>query len=417
MADNQNNGSDNLFLLMGASIGIILGGAALYHYQQGFINLVLIGVAKAQMAPFWPFSARVQHAWEVSGSRPSKTFSFTEIAELLAFSGSYFRWFLVPLLLLAGWLVYSRLGWLDKLSRTFDMQSLVRHNEPIAACLSPIIRRGHFITEESSSKGPWRVAESPMLFAIRRGIIVQRGKPVKEHVCFQESGLPRPGVSGVESFVFDRHRAREVLTSRMGPLMPNDFNILIHGEHRVPRYMRGIMGACCAVALGNRTAAQSILDAMSRSFPEKEALASRKDGVPGDFPINILNADAWIIRALSKRPQEDASTEAIRAKTLQDAIAVHSAYLYVWMGVMLNKSREKGGTIPPQEFLWLRPCNRELWYFLSSVGGTGCHTEGSAPWSHREAERVLGRPIHTPYIDPAVKALEVAIKNEGWLTA
>lgn len=408
----QDSSSDGIYILMGVFLVAIIGGGIYYRHHHGAINGALVYLAKGELLPFLALS-RVQHAFDVMNSHNANDYSISDMKEILGMAGSYFRWILVPALLGMAWWMHSSVAWISKLNRTFDMKSLARHNVVVAACLSPIVRRDRFIIDEPPSTGPWRVAESPMLFAIRRGIIKRNGVVVKEAECFQNNGLPRPG-KPIDGLMYDRQRAKEILVSRLGPPMLNNFLDIVGGIP-FPRYMRGIIGACCAVALGDRRAGQDILDLMSRSFNEKEALSNRKNGIPHDFPINIGNADAWIIRGLKKRPPMDADTESIRANMLQEATEKHNAYLYVWMGAVLQASRDKGGTIPPQEFIWLRPCHRELWYFLNSVGGTGCHTEGAAPWSHWGAEKVLGRPIYTPYIDSGVNANEDAIIEEGWL--
>lgn len=409
--------SENNAILIGVVVAALFFGIPLFYaWHRGSINQILFWVAQFELlavaAPWWSHTGG--ELWNfLTHSRPQAV-SWQQMETILTIAGGYFRFLLVPLLLLSAWLFYRRVGWIEKYTRIFTMESLLDRNARIVPSLLPVARRKRRISEEPTGSGPWRVAESPMLFALRHQIIVDREeKPVLESWCYGQDGMPR-GVPKIPDggMVFLDRRAKEVLVSRMGPPAPTN----LRAFRQLPAYYRGLAGAFCAFGLGKREEGQQILDAMSVSFSEKEALkAQDAHGVAGHFPINISTADAWVIRALKPRPDEENSTEADLSRQIQRAIAKHESFLYVWLGALLEVARFNGGVLPAYEFLWLRPTNRELWYFLTSLGGNSVFTEGAAAWDHYRAEDVGGKTIlYTAFVDESVKALKGAIMDEGW---
>ena len=64
-----------------------------------------------------------------------------------------------------------------------------------------------------------------------------------------------------------------------------------------------------------------------------------------------------------------------------------------------------------QEFLWLKPMDRRLWYMLNCVGRQTPYSEAGGPFAHWRAEKVMGRRCLVPMIDEAIKGLEIAIRQ------
>lgn len=393
-------------------LGVFFGAAYLYHHHTALINSIAEIISRFQLFLFMPFSPTAQKVWEVMNTHPPESLTWDQEAALLSISGSYFRWVAAPLIMLMGYVVYRNLGKIEMFQRQFQMKSLLIHNANHFAALRPVAFRKRLITEEPSSTGPWRVMESPMLFALRQGIILDaEKKQVKEEVCFTSSGLPRVNVTPpAGGFYFDDARAIEVFTGRMGPKFPG-----IAGLKDQPRWMRGLIGAFCAIAIGQKEQGSAILDAMSTSFDEDLAVASQNEnGVPGDFDLDIADADEWIKRTFRKRDINETDVESDLAAATKSKLANNSLWLYVWLGVLLRTARLHGGSTPPNEFIWLRPANRELWYFLTAIGGNTVSPEGNAPWSHLLAEEVLGSAIPVPQVEEAASALRRAIDAEGW---
>lgn len=417
-ANSAGGNEEGNFILIGVVVAVLFFGVPIFYaLHRGGINELLFLVAQFELlmtaAPLWSHDGSI--LWGYLLHTPPASVSWVKMHAILDIAGSYFRFLLAPVLIGLSWWFYRRVGWIEKYTRSFNMQSLLQRNANFVSCLIPVARRKKgWISKEPTATGPWRVSESPMLFALRNRIIRDRqDRVIPESHCYQPDGMPRSVPNVPEGgFVYSDKHAKEVFISRMGPQVPAG----LRAFRQMPAYYRGLAGAFCAFGLGKREEGQAILDAMSKSFVEEEALAVQDaNGVAGHFPLNISTAEAWLARALKPRSDEEGGTEADMARYVQKKIANHQSFLYVWLGALLEAARFNGGVLPAYEFLWLRPSNRELWYFLTSLGGNSVHTEGAAPWAHYRAENVLGKSIlYTAAVDEAVKALKKAIDDEGW---
>lgn len=408
-------GEDIAMMVLIVAIVIIIGVPLFYEAHKGGINSVIYLISKIELLPFFRFFGNARIAWNFMQVNPPSTVSFDQAKAVLSIAGSYARWIIAPMIIGGGILFYHVHGWIEKYNRTFNMKSLLVRNAQFVGCLHPVaFRKKGWLLDEPTGTGPWRVAESPMRFALKHQLIIgDEDKPVPENWCYQDNGLPR-SVTNVpqDGYRFNEKKANTVFVNRIGPPVPNS----LRDFYQYPAYMRGLAGAFCAFGLGHRDEGQRILDAMSESFSEEAAMAAWDEHqVAGHFPINLLTAEAWLKRALKNRPMDASDSESNLARYVQKTSNLHKSFLYVWLGGLLDAARFNGGVLPSHEFLWLRPTNRELWYFLNSMGGNSVHTEGAAAWAHYRAETVLGKPIlYTAVVDAATSGLKKAIKDEGW---
>lgn len=419
MAQGKSSGSDgdmNFFIIIGIVIIVVIFGVAMiYSHNKALINQTVYFLTQLQLLPFLPFSHVAQGTWRYMQAHPAATNDWDHMRALLSVGGSFGRWFMAPFIAWSGWLAYQNVGTIQRFTRQFTMKTLLQHNAKLFPALAPVAFREKLVSDESTSIGPWRVIESPMLFAIRNKIIKDKeGNLVAEGDCFTSTGVPRVRVRVPKGgFVFDEKRAIDVYEKRIGPKFPG-----IQGLLNQPRYIRGLIGALCAVAIGKKEDGGRILDAMSSSFNESVAVASQNEKeIPGDFVIDIADADKFIERAFRKRSAGETDVESDLALALIDKLSNHSVYLYVWMAELLHTARMQGGATPANEFIWLRPSNRPLWYLLTAVGGNTVSPEGAACWAHRDAEKVLGGSIGSPAIETAAYALLQSIDDEGWIEA
>lgn len=414
----KQGGDDNTIAL----VLIIIGGlmfagfalAAFYGHNRGGVNAIIYVVTKIQTLAFLPFSDRVSQVWNFMNSHDPSTVTWAQASALLDFGGTYGRWIVFPFMVMIGFIAYKGIFKVDKYKRRFNMKKLLVHNAHIYPSLRPVAFRKRMVSEEPTGHGPWRVMESPMLFAMRNGIIKDSsGNICHEKMCFTKDGMPKQSASFPSGgFKFDMNKALEVYRDRMGPKMSESMTKFVKEQ---PRYIRGLAGAFCAVALGNRDAGQAIFDAMSDSYNEDVAIASWDDRERAcDFDIDIRDADEWIIRAFRERNDDESAVEDDLARSIQNKTSKHNYWLYQWLGELLVSARLQGGSIPPQEFIWLRPSNRQMWYFIDPLGGDTAPSEGAGAWSHRLAEKVLKRPIPDPQVENAAKALREGIDAEGW---
>jgi hypothetical protein len=422
-AGGGGGGETNLiFFISVGTVAAFMGFAAFYAGNKGGINNLIYLWTKIQIAPFLAFSHPVGQVWDFMNRTDPHELSADQSLMLISFGGQYGRWWITPFILAMTFFGYRKVGKVERFNRLFTMQKLLKHNAQFFAALNPVVNRPRLIIDEPTSQGAWRVLESPMLFALRQGIIKDnKGNIIKESQCYTENGLPRERVKPpAGGFIFDLDKANHVYIQRLGPAHPASGEIngdaLIKGLKTLPRYLRGFIGALSATAIGHKDKGSAILDAMSLSFDEEKAVKSQNElGIAGDFDLDIKDADHWIERTFKARPDSQSDVESDLAASLQASVVNHSSYLYPWLAQLLTTSRLQGGSTPPNEFIWMRPACRPLWYFLNAVGGNTVSAEGAAPWAHWNAEKVLGDRITEPVVDSASMALRQAIDDEGWL--
>lgn len=420
-AGGQTQGPEDMFIVVGLGLAaVVLLVLGIYTGHRDGINGLFLGFSRLELLPFIAFSPRAHQLFQTIGQLQPRTLSYAQVSQALFLSGQYFRWIVTPLFALGAWRLWVHIGWIEQFNRTFTMRSLAQHNAKIIPTLRPVVNRQRTILEEPTATGPWRVAESPMLFAVRHQIVTQQnGDRLKEGWFFQDTGLPKPYPKIPEGgIVFRRKVAFEVLSRRIGPVFPGLDPKTHTLPESVPKYIRGLVGAFCAFGLNNRKAGQHILDTMAASWNESAALAAIDPAteMARNFEIDIADALKWMAKAMRPPKDNDGSREATLARSMQIyLIGKHDAYLFVWIARLLTLARKNSGTIPPLEFLWLRPTNRPLWYLLNPLGGTGGMTEGAATWSHLLSELTYDKAIHTPDVGQGVKALRKAIEDEGWL--
>lgn len=400
-----------LLIVIIALVFLYIVTTMIYENNRVLFNAASYVWVKAQLIFFLPLSDHAKVAWLFMDKTSPAMVSPAQMKALMAVGGQHGRWMIVPLLGLMFFLVYKKIGTIERFTRTFTMQTLLRHNAKLFPSLIPVAFRDKFILDEPTSRGVWRVSESPMLFALRNGIIKTiEGRLVAEKDCYTQTGLPRVRVKvPAGGFVFDNAAALMVMKHRMGTRFTGIMN--------EPDYIRGLAGALATIAIGRKEEGYTILDAMSKSFDEKAAVA-RHDAheVPkGDIGINILHADQALQRIFAT-PLDSAnsSTESDLTAALLARLKKHEEWTYVWLSELLTIARLQGGSTPAHDFIWLRPAHRRLWATMNDQGGDTSSVEGGAAWSHLLAEKKLGAPIPEPIVEPAVNALYYAIDAEGW---
>jgi intracellular multiplication protein IcmP len=68
-------------------------------------------------------------------------------------------------------------------------------------------------------------------------------------------------------------------------------------------------------------------------------------------------------------------------------------------------AKRRSGVFPSAQFLWLKLCNRSLWYALNSHGRRTPHPEGAGAIAHWRAECAFGRALDEPYLCEAVRGM------------
>lgn len=387
---DRNNRDDLLFLWFAFLIIIFIVVPMLYMAHSDTINGPLMNLAKMQLKAFVPFSEEARAAWARIAEADPASLSWETIQKILNYTGSWIRWPFALLLVLFG-VAAIFMGRVGGLVRRFNMESLLRNNAESFPCLRPVVGRGKYLlSPESYDSGPWKIARTPVQFALENGLLLdEQGKPFTPEQALRH-GLPSTELPAWGHARLDEEKALRVLTAQLGKRF--------EGYEGLSPCRRALVAAFLAYADGDKKGCVALLDAVSLSYREENGQAT--------CPILETEDFAHRLETVWKRHEA-----VLSEKTLLG----HAAYELPWFMALLYRARRKG-VLASSQFLWLRPLDRPLWYALSQCGGRAAWAEGFAPWAHYTAEEQTGQALAEPHVAPAVASLKEALSAQGWLT-
>lgn len=389
MSQNREDMDTHMFLWVVLLLVVLIVIPAGYAAKAGYINGWLLSLSKLQLRAFVPFSEEAQTAWaHISGLDP-ETLTWERMQGVLTYTGKWVRW---PFVFLLGMLGAAAIfmGRTRGLVRRLNMESLLRNNAESFACLRPVVGRGNYLlSPESYDSGLWRVARSPVQFALEHGLLLDKnGTPFTSDQALR-NGLASVDLPAYGCARLDEAKTLVVLQEQLGPML-SGFETFSSGR-------RALAAAFLAYAAGEKKECVGILDVVAGSYTETDGKAACSVLKRGDFARRL--AKSW------GRHQG-----LLSEKTL----ARHSSYELPWFMALLTRARQKG-VLASSQFLWLRPLDRSLWYALNQCGGRAAWAEAFAAWAHYSAEEKAGRALHEPHVVPAIVSLRDALAAQGWL--
>lgn len=392
MNSREGQGGDTtLFLFVAGFIVIFVVVPLLYAAKADVINGFLLAVAKMEIRPFLGVSEEAQKAWQHISAQVPSALSWNEMERILNYAGKWARWPLGILLAVMAVAAYF-MGRTERLIRRFNMESLLKNNAETFSCLRPIVGRGKFLlSPESYDQGLWRIARSPLQFAIENGLLLEEdsGKAYGADDVLT-NGLGDAGKRAFGHARFDEAGAKKVFQEQLG--------LEFSGVENLSSPLRKALAAAfLAYADGAKQEAVDLLDEMSSAYREKDGQA--------DCPVLLNEGFQKTVGALLERHA---------AILKSQLLARHSTYEVTWLMALLYQARKKG-VLATAQFLFLRPLDRPLWYALNEAGGRVGWPEAFAPWAHYQAEEAAGKSMDTPQTDRAVASLKAALDAQGWL--
>lgn len=389
MSETNQREDSTLFLFAAGMILIFLVVPTLYAAKADMINGFLLTVAKMEIRPFLGVSEEAQKAWSHISAQTASTLTWGEMERILNYAGKWARWpfgILLAVMALAAWFM----GRTDGLVRRFNMESLLKNNAESFPCLRPVVGRGkELLSPESYDRGLWRVARSPVQFAVKHKLLLsEEGKSYNADDVLS-NGLGDAGKNAFGHAVFDEAGAGKVFRDQLGA----EFS----GVENLSPLRKSLAAAFLAYADGNKKEAVNLLDEMSSAYHEKDGQAECSILTDKDFQKKTDE--------LFKR----------HGNVLKGALlARHNRYEMTWFMALLYRARQKG-VLASSQFLFLRPLDRPLWYALNECGGRVGWPEAFAPWTHYQAEEAAGKSMDKPQTDRAVASLKAALDAQGWL--
>ncbi len=388
--NDRDSRDDHLFLWCVFLIVVFVVLPALYIAHADEVNRPLLALAKAQLKAFTPFFEEAQTAWARIVEADPASLSWETVQKVLHYTGSWIRWPFVLLLVLFG-IASIFMGRISGLVRRFNMESLLRNNAESFPCLRPVVGRGKYLlSPESYDSGPWRIARTPVQFALEHGLLVNdAGEPFTPEQALK-NGLPSTECPAWGHARLDGEKALAVLTEQLGKPF--------EGYEGLSPCRRALAVAFLAYADGDKKGCVALLNAVSLFYTEENGQAGCPLLEDGDFAQKL-------------KKQWERHTSVLQDKCL----TVHAAYELPWFMALLYRARRKG-VLASSQFLWLRPLDRSLWYALNQCGGRAAWAEGFAPWAHYMAEEKAGKALSEPHVAPAVASIREALSAQGWLT-
>ena len=307
---------------------------------------------------------------------------------VLSYTGKWIRWPYALLLVLLG-AVSVFMGRTGGLVRRLNMETLLQNNAESFACLRPIVGRGKYLlSPESYDTGCWRIARTPVQFALEQGLLLDaQGIPFTVEQGLQK-GLANTDLPAYGHAALDEKKTAIVLQKQLGaPFSGVGSLSLLH---------KALASAFMAYACGEKKACVHVLDTLSGSYTEKDSPACPVLEQP-DF-------QELLTRTLEKH------SHILNSQLM----GRHSAFLLPWFMALLTLARKKG-VLATSQFLWLRPLDRPLWYALSQCGGRAAWAEGFAAWAHYAAEEKAKKSLAEAKTARAVTRLRETLAAQGWL--
>lgn len=388
----QNQQSDGILVFIVAAMALIfIGIPAWYAAHAESLHRMLLTLAQTELRLFSPFSDEARTASSYISSLSASEVSWETVTACLTYAGNWMRWPLCLLLCALGVAAWH-LGRVGKLHRTFNMESLLQNNAESFPCLRPIVGRGNYLLSfESYDSGPWKIARSPVQFALEHKLLLgESGQPyAPDQVLRNGLGLPESVAFG--QAIFDDEGASKVFIEQLGPQFS--------GVDNLSPVRKALAAAFMLYADGAKHDALALLDSMSASYIEKN---DGKELVPSCPVVEQAEFQKRVNKSIEKH------------RHILDELTSHAAYELPWFMGLLYRARKKG-VLACSQFLFLRPLDRPLWYALSQCGGRVAWAEAFAPWAHYTAEERQHKSLSEPAISGAVTGLRAALDAQGWL--
>jgi len=275
--------------------------------------------------------------------------------------GNYVRYPVIVVLAILAALLYKSNVTL-KFRRAHDMRTLRAQEQYNWPSIMPVVKQD--LVSIDINTGPWAMALSPMEFARKYQLLKKDDALLDNPVPGQEM------TAGVR-----RGDAKRVFTLQLGPYWD--------GFERCPPHVRALAAIFLSRINRDRGSASKILEILDKSF-------------------TLGKPDLTLANTVLRKYQN--------SEVAQEIMAKH-AYLLTFMASLIAESRDDG-VVPSAEFLWLKVVDRRLWYMLNCVGRQTPFSEVAGPFAHWKAEKAMGRRSLVPMIDEAIKALEIAVKED-----
>jgi intracellular multiplication protein IcmP len=307
-------------------------------------------------------------------SLPIQDVQFSDISRISVVIGHYLR---IPISLIllgfAGSIYFNRATL--RFKRQYSMQTLAEEEAQNWPQITPIIPLDLVNTPIDS--GPWAMGLTPLQFA-------------KKHDLIHLERIT-PQVSTAVTTIHDQYLQAKLKRTMAKRTLTIQLGSYWKGIEALSMPRKALFAIFAARAARDSAAANQLLSQISQSAAYYASQAH-----PDISHLNFIGTE-HLLRKHCNYP------------LVQETIQRH-AYVLTVMASMLVLARQDG-VLASADFLWLKPCDRTLWFMLNCVGRQTAYTEVAAPFAHWIAERALGHRLQAPMIDTTLEALEIALRE------
>lgn len=251
----------------------------------------------------------------------------------------------------------------SRFCQIYDMEKLLKEENVNWPNISPIMDQDMYT--KSVEEGPWSMAQRPMDFAKKNGLIKEIKKP------------PSP-----DSLSKDNHVEAQLIRTEATQVFVRQLGKRWEGIDALNMPTKALFAAFAARLHEDIDEARDLLAQISWS--------SRKG------KLDFKGVDEMIRK--------------YRYHDVVEKVTNEHAFVLTVMGSMLESTRTLG-VLASADFLWLKPLDRRLWFMLNSVGRQVPFVEAAGPYAHWIYEKHLGKRVVTPMVKEAVNALEDSMND------
>lgn len=362
MAAPQQQGSqaDNSLAAFWIAIFFFMLAGVIWYLFHAQIVWFILQVKIAEASLIGLFTTKLTPFVINMKTLPSAGLSLEELGGYVRLVGLYIRYpFCIILLILAAVLFFGHP--ILRYKRTHNMKSLLEQERFNWPQIMPVSKVD--LVKEHVDKGPWSMALTPMQFA-------------KKHKLLYEERTEGSGLNQKNKVTVGllRTEAYQVFALQLGNYWS--------GVERLNIHTKALFAVFAARANRDQDGAKALLDTIATS-----TITGHLDFTGTDELLKKYKDKSNVARITQKH-----------------------AFVMTVMASMLTLAREDG-VLASADFLWLKTLDRPLWYILNSVGRQTPPTEISGVFAHWLAELKMGRPIRSPMVDEAVKALDIGLKE------
>lgn len=331
---------------------------------------------------------------------------------LTSYTGSFFRWPMIPPLLL--WVFYLwRRDPVFKYKRRLTIKHLVEKNAHNFFSVRPVV--GEDFLNPKHYVDDWRPMTSPLQFALDHELFLIENKSAKEVKAYIENlnkkrrNMDAALVGDYQKALLDEKRMREVLERQTGTR--------IWDKEDRPVTKSDVLGMLMKMPRHERALAVVLMC---------HYLAERNLKVEGDKLLEQYADSYWIEKLKKAKKKKTWSVDALntagvdlKIRSILDTydfdILIIPFLFHAWSHTLLISLFYRVKTITSADFIWLKPVDRCLWYIMNTVGRKTPCAEAAGAFAHYNVEVGMGRPCLQPDVDGACIALQEYLILEGWV--